>query len=167
MKIIFFLALICFLSAVLVAHDLTGTARKERARRQTVQESRSAKKVRSFTNQDLGRYHRPEAHHIPVHPPKARKVGPQRNLAKERAYWVKEAEKHRRELARVDARIRRLEWRLAERQARRRPGERLRDDPAEKVLEQTLEAMNEEKKRIIEEFRERGRRAGALPGWLR
>jgi hypothetical protein len=167
MKILFVLAIICFLSAVLVAHDLAGAARKERARRQTVQESRSAKNVRSFSNRDLGQYHRKEAHPIPASRPKTRKVSPQRNLAKEQAYWVKQAEKHRRELARVDARIRRLEWRLAERQARRRPGERLRDDPAEKVLEQTLEAMNEEKKRIIEAFRERGRRAGALPGWLR
>jgi len=167
MKIVFFVALICLLSAVVVAHDLTEVARKARARRQNVQESRSAKNVRSFTNLDLDRYHRQDAHPIPVRGPKARKAAPQRNLAKEKAYWEKEAEKHRKELARVDARIRRLEWRLADRQARRRPGERLRDDPAEKVLEQSLEAMHEEKKRIIEEFRERARRAAALPGWLR
>ena len=147
MKIILFVALVCLLSAVVFARDLTEAARKERARRQTVHASRSAKNVRSFTNRDLGRYHQQDAHPDPVHRPKARKVGPRRNLAKEKAYWEKEAIKHRKELARVDARIRRLEWRLAERQARRRPGERLRDDPAEKVLEQTLEAMNEEKNR--------------------
>jgi hypothetical protein len=167
LKLFIFIALLCLLSAAVVARDLTEAAKKERARRQAVQESRGGEKVRSFTNSDLKRYRRSGPDPISLHTSNARKTRPERNWIKERAFWEKEKEKHQNNLARLDARIRRLEWRLAERKARRRPGERLREDPAEKVLEQTLEALHEERKRIVEEFRERGRRAGALPGWLR
>lgn len=167
MKLFIFLALLCLLSAAVVARDLTEAARKERERRQAVHESRGGEKARSFTNADLKRFQRSEPRTSSLHTSNTRKTRPERNWAKERAFWKKEKEKHQNNLARLDARIRRLEWRLAERKARRRPGERLREDPAEKVLEQTLEALHEERKRLIEEFRERGRRARALPGWLR
>jgi hypothetical protein len=167
LKLFIFLALLCLLSAAVVARDLTEAAKKERARRQAIQESRRGEKARTFTDSDLKRYRRSGPRSPSIHQSKPRKTRPERDWAKERAFWEKEKEKHQNNLARLDARIRRLEWRLAERKARRRPGERLREDPAEKVLEQTLEALHEERKRLTEEFRDRGRRAGALPGWLR
>ena len=167
MKLFVFLILICLLSAAVVARDLTQAARKERARRRAVQESSGGSSARSYTNLDLELYQRKGTHPTPIRRTKARRARPQRNFAKEQAYWEKEKESHQNDLARLNARIRRLEWRLAELKARRRPGERLQEDPAEKVLEQTLEAIHEERKRLIEEFRERGRRARALPGWLR
>lgn len=167
MKLFIVLVLLCLLSAAVMARDLTEAARKERARRQAIQASNGSKKVLSFTNVDLKRYQQQGTHPTNVRTRESPKLRTQRNLNKERAYWAKEGERHRNELARLDARIRRLEWRLAERKARRRPGERLREDPAERVLEQNLQALHEERKRLIEEFRERGRRARALPGWLR
>jgi hypothetical protein len=89
------------------------------------------------------------------------------NPAKEREFWEREARRHERELARLDAGIRRLEWRLREKQSRRPAGERFSKDPVVEVLEDSLETLREERKRIDERFRERARRAGALPGWLR
>ncbi|HLE22074.1 MAG TPA: hypothetical protein VJB88_13255, partial [Vicinamibacteria bacterium] len=62
---------------------------------------------------------------------------------------------------------RRLEWRLTELKARSKPGERLRSDANEQVLEDSLQSLREERKRLIESFHERARKAGALPGWLR
>jgi hypothetical protein len=91
----------------------------------------------------------------------------ERDLAKKRAVWTKEKVWHERELARVDACIRRLEWRLKDRDARRKPGERLAHDPAAEVLEANLESLREERKRVEQTFRERARKAGAFPGWLR
>jgi hypothetical protein len=60
-----------------------------------------------------------------------------------------------------------LEWRLADRRARIRPGERLRDEPALRALEETLETLRKERRELVNRFQERGRRARALPGWLR
>ena len=165
-KLFIVLILLCLLSAAVVARDLSVVAKKERERRQAAEESRGSKKVLSFTNEDLKRYRQTDAV-TTIHRRRSPKTLPQRDFAKERAFWAKEKVRHENELARLNARIRRLEWRLAERKARRRPGERLREDPGEKVLEQTLEALRQERKKLIEDFRERGRRARALPGWLR
>jgi hypothetical protein len=164
-KIFLFVLFMCLVSAFLIARDLSQLSRAEKARRQAVAATRKHDISRTFTNRDLKRYHRGPAPRLVQR--SSRPGKPQRDLAKERAYWQKEKEKHRRELARLDARIRRLEWRLAERRARRKPGERLHEDPAEEALEGTLKSMEDERRKLIAEFLERGRKGGALPGWLR
>jgi hypothetical protein len=168
MKIFVFVLIMCLLSVLLIARDLSRVAKAERERRRAVVSARNPSSTRTFTNQDLTKYQRS---HIGSPPPKTlrppRSTPSLQDIAKKRAYWRKEKEKHRRELARLDARIRRTKWRLAERKARRKPGERLRYDPAESALEETLMAMEDERRKLISEFLERGRRAGALPGWLR
>lgn len=168
MKLVILLVLLCLLSAVAVAHDLSAAARKERSRRHAVMEARGGKKAPLFSDADLAAYHRATAERsIEIPRSTARPLRAPRDLEKERAYWHKEKEKHRRELAQLDARIRRLKWRLSERKARRRPGERLREDPVEKVLEDSLSEIETQRHRLVEDFFERARRAGALPGWLR
>jgi hypothetical protein len=167
-KIFLFILFMCLLSALLIARDLNQVAKAERQRRQAVIAARNGGKTPTFTNRDLKGYHQNSEHAVRR---KTRRssvsASSQRDLSREQAYWQKEKEKHRRELARLDARIRRLEWRLAERKARKKLGGLLREDPAERALEETLESMEEEKRRLISEFLERGRKAGALPGWLR
>jgi hypothetical protein len=157
----------CLFSALLVARDLNETAKKERLRRQASSVSRKGRAVRIYTNTDLERFHEPAPSLSAQLTSKSSPPRSQRDYEKERQHWAKEKEKHQQEVARLDARIRRLEWRLADRRARRRPGERLREDPAEKALEESLKSMRAERKRFIEEFLERGRKAGAFPGWLR
>ncbi len=167
MKIGLIVLVVCLLSVLVIAHDLATAARKERARRVTVTMTRQGKTIPTYTNSELGRYHRELSETLPL--PVRRKsprISP-RDMAKEEAFWRKEYQKHQKELARLEARIRRLEWRLADRRARIRPGERLQDEPAIGALEETLEAMHEERRKLIESFQERGRKAGALPGWLR
>ena len=168
MKIFLLVLIVCLLSTLLIARDLSQLAKAERERRRAAVAARNHSPIRRFTNQDLKPYHRTHRSSAPretLRP--SRSSSSDRDLAKERAYWQKEKEKHRRELARLNARIRKTKWRLAERRARRKPGERLREDPTESALEETLKAMEEEKRKLIEEFLERGRRARALPGWLR
>jgi hypothetical protein len=167
-KIFLFVLFMCLMSALLIARDLSRVAKAERERRRAVVAARNPSSNRTFTNQDLANYHRLYAGSTPHETLRtSRPTSSPQDIAKKRAYWQKEKEKHRHELARLEARIRRTKWRLAERKARRRPGERLRDDPAESALEETLMAMEEERRKLIAEFLERGRRAGALPGWLR
>jgi hypothetical protein len=168
MKIFLLIVLICLLSAALLfARDLTDVAKREKARRHAVVAVRQGKPARAFSDCDLERYRKNRPPPPPPVRSKPRPTRPSRDLSKERAFWQKEKVKHQRELARVDARIRRLEWRLAERRSRKRPGERLRDDPTETALEQSLKSMRDERRRLVEEFLERGRKAGAFPGWLR
>ena len=148
----------------LLARDLRTVAKKEHARRSAVLSKRG--ESRHFTNRDLDRFadsSEPATTTVPSR--RARRDG--RDLAKERAFWTKEKVRHERELARVDARIRRLEWRLKDRDARRKPGERLARDPAAEVLEANLESLREERKQVEQAFRGRARKAGAFPGWLR
>lgn len=148
----------------LVARDLHSIAKKERARRNAVV-SRYGES-RRFTNRDLARFADPPQPESAIRPFRPRRRQ-ERDLAKERAFWQKERGRHERELARVDARIRRLQWRIRERESRRKPGERLGRDPAGEVLEANLESLREERRRVEQEFRERARKAGAFPGWLR
>jgi hypothetical protein len=166
MKLVAAVLLLCLIPALLAALDLSEAAKKERARRLALAASRDGETARSFQDADLETYHRftnetgrPAERRLPVIP--------SRDLLKERAYWQKEKEAHERELARLDAGLRRLEWRLAERKARRKPGERLRRDATEEVLQDSIQSLREERKRLIESFHERARKAGALPGWLR
>ncbi len=167
MKIGLIVLIVCFLSALVIAHDLATTARKERARRIAVTMTRQGKATPTYTNSELAPYHRELSETLSL--PTRRKSPriPPRDMVKEEAYWRKEYQRHQKELARLDARIRRLEWRLADRRARIRPGERLQDEPAIRALEETLEAMHKERRELIDRFQERGRKAGALPGWLR
>ena len=167
MKVFVFIVLMCLFSALLLARDLSDAAKKERSRRLASLLVRGGKKAPIYTNRDLEAYKRSESPQSPSPRRESRPAPAMRDLDKERRYWQKEKEKHLRDIARLDARIRRLEWRLADRRARKRPGERLRDDPAEKALEESLKSMVAEKRRVIEQFLERGRKAGAFPGWLR
>ena len=172
MKMTFLILLLCLIPVLLMAFDLSEVAKKERARRAALAASRDARHARherqgrSFKDADLEVYHRLREtsgwHRSRRHP-----IVPSRDLLKERAYWQKEKLKHERELARLNAGIRRLEWRLAERKARRKPGDRLREDATERVLEDSIQSLREETERFIEAFHERARKAGALPGWLR
>jgi hypothetical protein len=49
---------------------------------------------------------------------------------------------------------------------KRRPARRERD-PMESALRESIAALKEERRRCAEDFFDRARRAGALPGWLR
>ncbi len=70
---------------------------------------------------------------------------------------------HDGELARFDAQIRRLEWRLAERKARRKPGERLRRDATEQILEESILSLREKRALLIQAFHERAARRALFP----
>lgn len=165
--LILFLAVV---AAAVYAMDLTALARRERARREAIDNDEKRTALGAFDDHDLEKYRReqkarPETARARVVP-----VGPgskERDLAKEKAFWGGELLKHERELARIDASIRRLELRLRERETKRRPGERLSRDPASGLLKDSLESLREERRRVEDRFRERARKAGAFPGWIR
>jgi hypothetical protein len=167
MKLGLVILVICLVPVILMAYDLNAVAKRERERRLGLATLRQGRPVRSFHDADLEVYRRAQNSPEPPRRSKRHTTPPSRDLDKERVHWQKEKAKHDRELARVDASIRRLERRLAERTARRRPGERLRKDPTERVLQDSIESLREERKRLIYSFHERARKAGALPGWLR
>ena len=74
---------------------------------------------------------------------------------------------HDRDLARIEARIRRRQSRLAQRElVARRKGWR-RDDPTITLIQESLESLRDEREKLDLEFRERARKAGAFPGWIR
>jgi hypothetical protein len=166
-KIVILVVCLSALSAALLAKDLRALARKERARREAV--AASGRGGPSFDDADLARYRAAggeEERSAVSSVPRPHRED-ERDLQQERRYWRGELERHRRELERIDAGIRRLELRLAERRGRRRSGERLSRDPSERLLEDTLESLRAERRRVEEAFRERARKAGAFPGWLR
>jgi len=152
---------LALVSAIVVARDLSSVARKERARRQAV----DASGVRTFTNEDLDAY--PERERSGPPSTRTRATDPPRDLAKEEAYWRRETVRHQRELARLDAGIRRLEWRLRDRERKWQSKGRLQEDPAVAMIEESLESLREQREAMVMEFRERARKAGAFPGWLR
>jgi hypothetical protein len=159
----FFLCL-TLASAALYALDLPSVARRERARRGAV----SGKAARTFDDGDLERYRTEEPSDPGPRPPPARGAGEgPRDLVSEKAYWRKEAERHQREMAKIEASLRRLQWRLAEKRSRKRSRDWLTEDPSIPALEDSIKALNEEKRQLDERFRERARKDGALPGWLR
>lgn len=149
-------------SAVVYALDLPALARRERARRSGV----ASKPGRAFDDRDLERYRTEEAADVPA-PDPAPRPAPPRELPRERARFRKELEQHQREVAKLDANLRRLEWRLNEKRARRPTREWLAEDPAIAMIEDSIRALREERDRIERRFRERARKEGALPGWLR
>ncbi|HEX9724964.1 MAG TPA: hypothetical protein VGC53_11855 [Vicinamibacteria bacterium] len=170
MKIAILVIAVCLIPILLKAFELSEVAKRERSRRLGLVSSRDGKPTRSFDDADLEVYHRPveevEAS-PPSHGPSRTPTILSRDRLQERAFWRKEKSHHDQELARLDAQIRRLEWRLAERKTRQKPGERLQKDPTEHVLGESIQSLREERTRLIQAFHERARKAGALPGWLR
>lgn len=167
MKIIFFLVCLGLLSVALFARDLSSAARRERERRAALpQEVR-----RNFTDEDLNVYAR---FRVPDNSQRrttsSAPLADSRDAARKRAHWKAQKEKLDRELSRLDAQIKRLEWRLTERRARnrRQAGKRLDEqDTTARLLEDSLEGLRTARRHLEEAFRERARKAGALPGWLR
>ena len=165
MKLVVFLLCLTVASAAVYALDLPSLARRERARRGTL----AGKPARAFDDDDLERYRRARAPETasaapPTAPPPA--AAP-RDLTREKVHWRKESQRHEREVARVEASLRRLEWRLNEKRSRRRSRDWLTEDPAIGLLEDSIRALTEERQRLEERFRERARKEGALPGWIR
>ncbi len=169
MKVLVFLFCLTAVSAAVYALDLPSLARRERARRAAVA-AVPGRPARSFRNDDLERYRRRRAPQstsvaLPAASPPA--AAPPRDVARERVYWRKEAQQHEREVAKVEASLRRLEWRLNEKRSKRRSREWLTEDPTIALLEDSIRSLTEERDRLQERFRERARKEGALPGWLR
>jgi hypothetical protein len=171
LKVIVFLLCLTAVSVALYAMDLPSLARRERARRSALAAAPSGLKMpaRAFTDADLERYRRrgdPETQPASA-PPSPPVTKPPRDLTREKAYWRRETMRHEREVARVEASLRRLEWRLNEKRAKRRSREWLTEDPTIAVLEDSIRSLTEERNRLQEQFRERARVEGALPGWIR
>ena len=164
MKLAVLIVCLALLSVIVVARDLSSIARKERARRQTIHSS--SERSKTFTNADLDAY---AAHPRVETRAKNTRRRPQteRDLEKEESFWRNEKARHERELARLNASIRRLEWRLRDRQIKARLKGRRREDTAVALIEETLESLREEREEVAMDFRERARKAGAFPGWLR
>lgn len=160
---------IALVSVAVFARDLSAIARRERMRRQSVHSSGDSAGSRTFTNEDLETYGETATPSSPEARPTPRRAAANntRDLRKEESYWRKEKLRHDRELARLDASIRRLEWRLNERRLQSREKSRVREDPGVTLIEESLESLQEERERLDREFRDRARKAGAFPGWLR
>lgn len=165
MKLVVFLLCLTAASAAVYALDLPSLARRERARRSVL----AGKPARAFGDGDLERYRRARAPSTApaVSPAAPRPAAAPRDLTRERVHWRREAQQHQREVARIEANVRRLEWRLNEKRSRRRNRNWLTEDPAIALLEDSIRSLNEERDRVEERFRERARKEGALPGWLR
>lgn len=166
MKLVVFLLCLTVASTAVYALDLPSLARRERARRS----AHAGKPARSFGDDDLERYRRRRApDSVPATPPAAPPppVAAPRDLTREKVHWRKEAQQHEREVAKVEANLRRLEWRLNEKRSRRRSREWLTEDPTIGLLEDSIRTLTEERQRLEERFRERARKEGALPGWIR
>jgi hypothetical protein len=165
-RLFVFLLCLTVASAAVYALDLPSLARRERARRS----AHAGRPVRTFGEGDLERYRRRRApDSVPVTAP----AGPPpllaapRDLARERVLWRKEAQQHQRELAKIDASLRRLQWRLNEKRSKRRSRDWLAEDPSIGLLEDSIRALTEERRQVEQRFRERARKDGALPGWIR
>jgi len=165
-KLFVFLLCLTAASAAVYALDLPSLARRERARRS----AHAGRPVRSFGEEDLERYRRgrePQDVAVVSPAPPPAPLAPPRDLTRERVHWRKESQQHQRELAKIEASVRRLQWRLDEKRARRRSRDWLTEDPSIGLLEDSIRALTEERKQLDERFRERARKDGALPGWIR
>ena len=171
MKLIVLVLCLSLLSVTLFARDLSSAARRERDRRAALAQKGQRARGRTFTDEDLNVYAR-----FRVSAPRPRPATPiaaraaSSEMAKRRAYWRAQKEKLTRELARLDAQIKRLEWRLAETRARNRQRPRGRidaQDTTARLMEDSLEGLRADRRRMEQAFHERARKAGALPGWLR
>ncbi len=167
MKVLVIIVCIGALSAAVLARDLERIAQKERDRRDALPASERGTK--RFTDAHLERYawqRRPAKLGARVAPPPSRRdTAP--DLVKAEAFWRWQKMIHDRELARIEARIRRLESRLSGRElVARRKGWR-HDDPTITLIKESLESLREERDKLDLSFRERARKAGAFPGWIR
>jgi hypothetical protein len=165
-KLVVFLLCLTVASVAVYALDLPSLARRERARRV----AHAGKPARAFDDDDLQRYRRAGTSDsgpaTPPPSPPAPAAAP-RDLTREKVHWRKETQQHQRELAKIEASVRRLEWRLNEKRSKRRSREWHVEDPSIGLLEDSIRALVEERQRIEERFRERARKEGALPGWIR
>ena len=121
MKLVVLILCLGFFSALLAARDLQSLAKKERARRAAIRPG--ARPSRSFTDADLEAYKTARRDEPQPRRPNPRPNPPrraERDFAKERAYWQRQKLENDRDLARLDARIRKLVWRLREHRAKRR-----------------------------------------------
>ena len=165
---IFLLALgFSLVSAIVLARDLASLARKERARRQALGANASAS--RPYTNSDLDTHdtHDTRERKSDTRERSIVRLVSSRDLKKEELFWRKKRSEHDRDLARLELRIRRLESRLREHRARNNRRKTVRDDPSETLIEESLDALVEERDELSRKFRDRARRAGAFPGWIR
>jgi hypothetical protein len=165
-KLLVFLLCLTAASAAAYALDLPSLARREKARRSAV----AGRPARTFADRDLEQYGREWPKDSDPAPPRREAPPPAerpRDLTRERAYWRKEALQHQREVAKIEASVRRLQWRLNEKRSRPRSRTWVTEDPTIALLEDSIRALTEERKRLEERFRERARKEGALPGWLR
>jgi len=171
MKLVVLVLCLGFFSAFLAAHDLQSLAKRERARRAALRSRSSASgPSKSFTDTDLEAYKTVSRHEPrpPRHDSQSRSsLRPPRDLAKEKAYWRRQKLQNDGELARLDARIRKLVWRLREHRAKRREKGILGDDPTTSLLEESIESLREERVDRVTDFHERARKARAFPGWIR
>lgn len=178
-KLALWIALMIALPTALLARDLHAVAKRERARRQRLRLI-SNDPVRRYDDHDLRRVHdsRDELRIISSasgeNGPKSATTRRQRkdeaHRRKQEEFWRHQRQRHDQDQLRLTTKIRRLEWRLKRRREElRQASQRLsgRDDPALRVIESSLEALRSEFRKREEAFLERGRRGGALPGWLR
>lgn len=165
MKLVVLMLCLTVASAAVYALDLPSLARRERARRAAL----SGKPARAFGDDDLERYRRGRSKDsLPAAPPATPPpAAAPHDLTREKVYWRKEAQQHQREVAKIEASLRRLQWRLNEKRSRRRSRDWLTEDPSIALLEDSIRSLTEERQRLEERFRERARKEGALPGWLR
>lgn len=154
---------------LLGVQELSTVAERERHRRRILRTEGSAARV--FTNDDLGRSG-PSPSGATGSPAVTRprasqtRARPTRDLAKEERYWRKQTLQHEREIARLDQRMRTLKARLRSLGATSRArGETRRASRA--LLEDALDALAADKARLEARFRDRARKGGAFPGWLR
>jgi hypothetical protein len=84
-------------------------------------------------------------------------------------YWRREAARVRRRVAALATRAEALRSTLAERAEERRHtlGRRRSGGTSDATLQKRLAAIERQMHRLEDELRERARREGALPGWLR
>lgn len=129
--------------------------------------------VRTYTNEDLDRV-RPYRGETGVasrpaptlEAQRARPARGPRGVADHgEAYWRREAERHREQVAGLRRQLAALDERVAER--RRRPGVRPYSDPIVRSTQARAESLRARIRESEARFEDRARREGALPGWLR
>lgn len=122
-----------------------------------------------YTNTDLERVsrgpHRTGATSEPATRPRNPK-GPEReDRAAEEARWRRETRRLRERLLPLEDDIEELRERIRAR--RRKPGVRPYSDPSIRAWEERRQRLEERLRERWSRFRERARRAGVPPGWLR
>jgi hypothetical protein len=82
-------------------------------------------------------------------------------------YWRREAARHRKRQDTLIAKVDGIQRQIAQEKRRRVHPLRSRDDSLVERLEQRCAEIERQRREEDDEFEERARRAGALPGWLR